>query len=391
MSSIRRKPQAVAAIEHALLRCVRTKGQVSRGELSQELDLVQSTIGVYVDRLVRDGYLRESCPAERGLGRPPLLVELNPRKGRFLGIDFHARQLRGISVDFAQQPLERLQFELSPPVTTAEVLDVLHHVLEQLIDGRADDVLGIGIATPGYVDPDRGIGREYVHIADWRDVPVADVVRRRWSLPVFIENNIRAIALAEYWFGQGRGLDNFVCLGVRSGISAGVMLHGQLFRGASQVAGEVGQWRLPPPLSADGGSPPTIEEQSSLTALLRQATGRLAAGEPSLLAGSGTPLTSEALVEAVGARDRLAVDLVERAADVHAWMVHQIDCVLDPQRILVAGPLAETSFYWERLQEACRQYQVPRLVTRICRSELGPFGGALGAAALAVQQWKPQR
>ena len=56
-----------------------------------------------------------------------------------------------------------------------------------------------------------------------------------------------------------------------------------------------------------------------------------------------------------------------------------------------AGPLAEASYYWERLQDTCRAYCVPNCVTRVCRSELGDFGGALGAAALAVQQWKPQR
>jgi len=397
MSSIKRKPQAVAAVEQALLRCVRSRGVISRGELSQELDLVQSTIGVYVDRLVREGYLKETCPAERGLGRPPLLVELNAKKGRFIGIDFHARQLKAVAVDFAQQPLNRVEHELSEPVTAAGVIDVLLQSVDELIGEHPDDVLGIGVGTPGLVDSDRGIGLSYSFIPDWRDIPVADLIRNRWNIPVWLEHNIRSWALAEYWFGQGRGLQHFVCLCVRSGIAAGMMVGGQLFRGTANLAGEIGQWRVP--LTATNGSavgtdepvPVSVEDLSSLTALIRSAVERISRGESSVLSRHGSALGVAALLDGVRAQDPLAIDLVERAAEIHAWMIHQLDCVLNPQRIMVAGPLTEASYYWERLQDTCRNYRVPHFVTRVCRSELGTFGGALGAAALAVSQWKPQR
>jgi hypothetical protein len=83
--------------------------------------------------------------------------------------------------------------------------------------------------------------------------------------------------------------------------------------------------------------------------------------------------------------------LVERAADVHAWIVQQLERVLDPERVIVAGPLTESAGYWERLQDACRSFGIQKLTTKVCRSELGRFGGAMGATALAVQYWKPVR
>lgn len=397
MSSVKRKPQAVAAIEQALLRCVRIKGVVSRGELSQELDLVQSTIGVYVDRLVRDGFLKETIPTERGLGRPPLLVELNARKGRFIGVDFYSKQLKAVSVDFSQQLLGQCEFELPSPVTTAAVLDILMKAIDQLIDGRPEDVLAIGIATPGYVDAERGIGREYRYIPDWHDVPLADKVRGQWPKPVFIENNIRALALAEYWFGQGRGVKQFVSLSIRAGIAAGIVINGELFSGTNGIAGEVGKWRVPVESPAAGNPSvdltayPTVESLSSLTALSGRAQERIAAGHRTSLASSNGEPTPDDVLAAAQAKDGVAVELLEQAADIHAWMVQQLEMALDPERILLAGPLTESAIYWERLQDACRTFGMQRLSAKVRRSELGRFGGAMGAAALAVQYWKPAR
>lgn len=397
MSSVKRKPQAVAAIEQALLRCVRTKGVVSRGELSQELDLVQSTIGVYVDRLVRDGYLKETIPAERGLGRPPLLVELNARKGRFIGVDFYSKRLKAVAVNFSQQQLAQCEFDLPTPVTTAAVLDVLLRAIEQMIDGRTDDVLAIGIATPGFVDPEQGIGLEYRYIPDWRNVPLTAVIRKRWDLPVFIDNNIRALALAEYWFGQGRGVDQFVSLSIRSGIAAGIVVDGELFSGVNNIAGEVGKWRIPFEATAGSGksldlaSYVTVESLSSLTALSQAAQKQLASGQPSLLKPAGEEPTVAEIIDAAQAQDALATALVEQAADVHAWMIQQIDMAFDPGRILLAGPLTESAVYWERLQDGCRAFGVQPLAAKVRRSELGSYGGAIGAASIAVQYWKPQR
>jgi predicted NBD/HSP70 family sugar kinase len=396
MSNVKRKPQAVAAIEQALLRCVRMKGLVSRGELAQELDLVQSTIGVYVDRLVRDGYLKETIPAERGLGRPPLLVELNARRGRFIGVDFYSQRLKAVAVDFSQQVLGQVEYDLPQPVTAAAVMEILLRAIGELIDDRPDDVLAIGIATPGFVDSEQGIGREYAFIADWKDIPLAETIRQRHPFPVYMENNIRAHALAEYWFGQGRGLKHFVCLSIRAGIATGIVIDGQLFTGSTNIAGEVGHWRIPRGVfdaNRNGSTEPdfpTVEDVSSLTALARIARERIAAGQPSKLSGHSAPTVPD-LLAAAQDNDALAGPLIDQAADAHAWMVQQLDCLLDPERILIAGPLTDSAAYWERLQDTCRKFGVQRLSSKVCRSELGRFGGAMGAAALAVQYWKPVR
>src|SRR4051794_32415112 len=108
MPNVVKKPRAIADLESAIVRLVRARGAVSRVDLARELKLVASTAGIYADRLIRDGFLVESKTATRGLGRPPVLISLNPRGGRFIGVDFDARQVMAAAVDFDQRPLQQV-------------------------------------------------------------------------------------------------------------------------------------------------------------------------------------------------------------------------------------------------------------------------------------------
>src|SRR5262245_30882377 len=119
MPKVVKKPHAVAALESDIIRLVRAREPISRVELARELKLVASTMGIYVDRLIERGYLTESKAAPRGLGRPPVLIELNPQGGRFIGVDFDARQILAVSVDFAHQPLVQVRRTI-PALANAE-------------------------------------------------------------------------------------------------------------------------------------------------------------------------------------------------------------------------------------------------------------------------------
>src|SRR6188474_3061972 len=110
MPKVAKKPQAISDLESALIHLVQGHGDVSRVDVARRLKLVPSTAGIYVDRLIAEGFLTESNgPASegtaRGPGRPPVLLRLNPRAGRFVGVDFDARQILAKCVDFAQQPV----------------------------------------------------------------------------------------------------------------------------------------------------------------------------------------------------------------------------------------------------------------------------------------------
>jgi N-acetylglucosamine repressor len=376
------------------VRTVRRRGAISRSDLARELGLVASTAGIYVDRLVRNGYLIETTRPARGLGRPPVFLEINPRASRFIGVDFDARQLMAVSVDFAQEPLEQVCRTLPARPSAENVLSTIEESIHEVIGSDHRDLMGIGLGVPGPIDADRGIALAYKFIRDWKDVPIGPRIAARFPAPVFVENNLRSMALGELWTAPGSGLRNLVCLGVRSGIGSGIIVDGKLVRGANNVAGEIGRWVYPEDSSGAGdeSSPPrTIEDVASLTALLAEAAERLAQGEDSTLGKRGDRPTIAELLAAAARGDGLAHRLVEKAARIHGWIIHQLVLVLDPEQIVVAGPLVESDVYLDALHGAFARLGSPQLGSRVVRSNLGALAGARGAAALAFHHWKPRR
>ncbi len=329
-----------------------------------------------------------------------MLVELNPGGGRFIGVDFDARQVMAVAVDFAQRPLEQLRRTIPPRATTARVLSIIESLVAEMIGSRRRDVLGIGLAVPGPIDPEQGVSREYKFIRNWHDVAIGPQMASRFQVPVHVENNLRSLALGELWCGQGRGLRHLVCLGIRSGIGSGIIVDGKLLGGANNRAGEIGRWIYPDdalfrqrPASTTnvGARLRTIEDAASLTGILAEAQQRLAAGQTSALGKPGDSPTANELLAAVAAGDILAGELIRNAARVHAWIAQQLDQLLDPERVIVAGPLVELRDYLAALEQATHELGGPDLTLRVVPSTLGPFGGALGAAALAFHHWTPRR
>src|SRR5688572_26524170 len=170
MAKARLKP-AAAAIQSSLVRRLRLGRAVSRVELARQLQLAPSTIGLYVDGLIADGFLVEGRQTARTSGRPPKILELNPHAGRFVGIDFEARTLRAIAVDFSQQTLDQREYAILHADGVDQVLGKIETAIRE-IGGKSRTLLGIGIAVPGVIDAARGLAVHYRHLRGWRDVPL---------------------------------------------------------------------------------------------------------------------------------------------------------------------------------------------------------------------------
>lgn len=377
--------QAARGFEAALIHQLRIKKNVSRAELARSMETAPSTIGQYVDRLIVDGFLKEGRKAVLPSGRWPTVLELNPRVGRFVGIDFEARQLMATAVDFAQQPLQHFQTSILASDSVDQVIDkIAQAVLE--VSRQGEPLLGVGIGVPGVVDAENGIALHYQFLRGWTDVPLAARLVERLGVPVFLENNIRAMALAEQLFGLGRGVDNFICVGIRSGIGAGVVVDGVLHRGGGNVAGEIGGWPC--------GHGRTLEEVASLSALNEQLVDAIRNGESSSLTVKRNRIAVEDLVVAAQSGDALVVDAIWQAGQVVGRVVAQMNLLLNPEKVILAGPLGQLEQpFVQSVREAIEPYsrRPHSIAPLVIGSELGLYGGALGGAALVAHRWEPQR
>ena len=124
-----------------------------------------------------------------------------------------------------------------------KLIDALVAAIKQLASRRElkkSDILGVGIGMPGFIDPQKGLVLFLPNIPGWHNVPFASILRKKLGLPVFIDNDVNLITLAEWKKGAGRGFRNLVCITLGTGVGGGLILNNTLYRGENFVAGEIG-------------------------------------------------------------------------------------------------------------------------------------------------------
>jgi glucokinase len=398
---MKRSLEQITCIESEILKQIRAQPGISRISVARQLKLAPSTVGNYTSRLIAEGFLVESEKTEFESGRPPTAIRLNPAGGQFIGVDFEARNLMAVAVDFSDRPLRHVHKPIQKSDSAVEIIRKIEQAITELLPDKLSRLLAIGVGVPGLVDPAKGIALHYKYIDQWQNIPLAAPLAARFGVPVYLENTVRSMALAELWLGQGRGFKDWLCIGIRSGIGVGIIAGGQLQHGADYRAGEIGRW-LCPGLSRTAAkffdAPPSavmeLQEIASARAIVAAIDRARQAKEKSLLSGQSDPLTFADVVRASSQRDRLTVQVVEVAADALGWAVGLLALALNPSHVILAGPL---TLLGETLLAPLRQRAEEILraaggsVPAIVNSTMGEFSGAVGAAALAVDAWTPTR
>jgi glucokinase len=296
-----------------------------------------------------------------------------------VGVDIGGTKMLAGVIDPQGRVLARARAETPPRAEPADVVeDRIIALVGQLAAGH--DVGNVGIGAAGFVDR-RGTVAFAPHLS-WRGEPLADKLRMRLGLPVAVDNDANVTALAELRLGAARGRRDVVCVTLGTGIGGGVVLDGQLRRGAHGHAGEFGHVTVQPGgRSCPCGQRGCWERYCSGTAL---AVAARAAGAPDDVVGNG--LTQAALEGQPWA--------TRAFEEVGGWLGHGLAGVcaaLDPDRVIVGGGLAAAG---ELLLKPARAVLAERLVGAAYRripdvtvTELGPDAGFIGAALLAHERF----
>lgn len=394
--------EQMASVDSEILKRVRACPGVSRIALARELHIAPSTVGNYVSRLITEGFLLESEKSENEGGRPPTALRLDPDGGQFIGVDFEARNIMAMAVDFSDRPLKHAHRSIQETDSVVQIIEKIEEAIVEVLPENQSRLLAIGVGVPGLVDPNKGIAIHYKYINHWQNVSLAEPLAKRFGVPVYLENTVRSMTLAELWFGQGRGGRDWLCVGIRSGIGAGIVAGGQLQRGADYRAGEIGRWRCPHParsvsrffMNGDSQSELELQEISSVRAVVKALERARKDTKKSVLSAHPQPLVFADVVRAAQQRDALTTQVIEAAADMLGWAVGQLSLALNPDRVILAGPL---TLLGDMLLDPLRT-RAEKILTAsggeipsILNSSMGEYSGALGAAALAVHEWKPAR
>ena len=368
-----------------IIRAVREGDGLSRVELARVLGVAASTIGRHVDSLVDAGYFTETLETSQSAGRPPTRLRPNPARGCFLGVDFNATDLFATVVDFAQNTIKQIRRPLDEARSVPLIVEHLSKAIKDLAAEAGLPVLSVGIAAPGRVDNRKGIALHYAHVPGFENVPLASLLKPVVpGASVFIENNIRAMALAERWFGEGRGCLDLICLGVRIGVSAGVIRNGGLATGHRGLGGEIRGWNCP----VYNGEKEKWEWKPGATIEKHASVPAAAARFASL---RGKKAGHEDFLKAAREGDKHALMAVKEVAAIHGWAISQMAQIVDPEVVVLAGPLTTVgNVYLDTVRNIALQFEsdyhpsIPILV-----SELGEHAGSVGAAALALERWRP--
>jgi glucokinase len=255
-------------------------------------------------------------------------------------------------------------------------------------------LVGIGIGGP--LDPDRGIIQSPPNLPGWDDIPLADIVRAALERPVYVENDASAAALAEAWWGSGRGCRSFVYLTISTGIGGGIVLDGRLERGANGNAGELGHisvdyrgWPCP-----GCGRRGCLEAFASGTNIARRARGAGAAspaeGQARLgRAGSVAAITPADVSAAAAAGDGLASRVWDDTTEVLGAGLATILDVFNPNRIALGGGVTRAGrLLLEPVRHQALSAALPPAAAAadIVIAELGDELGVAGAAAVALER-----
>jgi predicted NBD/HSP70 family sugar kinase len=224
-----------------VLNYVRELGPISRAEIARETALQRSTVSLIVDELTDHGLIEEVSGESTG-GRPPSLLSLRTADAVAIGVDLGTINTVVATSDLAGRVISQEEFSTDPDAdnTTRKIAECALRVMRE----NGGTIEGIGISFPGWVDPETA--RSYAPHFKWRDLPIAESLAQATSLPVTIDNDANAAALAELWFGRPeiREIRDFILVLVEAGLGTGIVFDGQVYRGEGGTAGEFGHMTI---------------------------------------------------------------------------------------------------------------------------------------------------
>ncbi len=296
------------------------------------------TVMRIVDRLFEENLLIESGQTKQGMGRKRSLISYNVDASHVIGIDLGGTKLYGALANIGGNILHEVTIKHHE--TTGEgSLMLVAEMIGELLDFAPDKdiVRGIAVGVPGITKNREGIV-EWAPSLNWRNFPLRQRLEETFSQPIFVDNDVNLAALGEHWFGSGRKVQNLILISIGTGVGAGLIIDGALYRGHSNASGEVGY--IVPDIHALG------KEYDKFGALESIVSGKAIGDRAAKYHGASKGaelITAEDVFKAARNDESWANEIVQETIDYLALGIANINALLDLELIVLSGGVAKQS------------------------------------------------
>lgn len=366
----------------ALMRAVMRRGPVARKDLAAATGMASGTVTKLVAVLSRAGLVRQQGePVQEGLGRPKVPVVIDESRYAVVGVHFGYHHTITCLLSLAGNLIDEIQ-ELARGTDAPTRIDQAAQTVRTITARHPYKILGVGASTGGWVDATAGRVLDQP-VLGWHDVTLGPALGAALGLPVHVDTHFRALAVAEHWFGAASGADNFIHLFVGNVVGAGLILNGQLYRGAHATAGGLTHLQVP----GESGPVCGCGSHNCLATLASDLEVTRRAEDAGLIPTGGEIHDVIALAgSGVAEADRL---LKERARVVGAAVATLLD-LFDPELVIVGGGVSAPPHYIDRVRDAAARRlgaEGVEAASVIRASAFGPHAVAIAAAAIVLHEF----
>jgi glucokinase-like ROK family protein len=378
-----------------ILRTIRALGPVSRVRLQNVTTLSWGTITSSIKELLEKGIVKEIGSVNTGVGRRPVELDMNTSEHFVVGTRLGSSYIRAILLDMKGNITAEHKDFVDPQSSKETILEQMLESVDTIL-GKAriklEKVAGIGVAAPGAIDVNSGVCLYAPHHPNWKNVHLKQSFEQRFGKPCFVDHVNNCTALGQMLFGLGKGIDNFLCVLLGTGISAGIMIDGEVYRGVNCAAGEFGHMCIDP----DGpdcacGSKGCLEVYATGPALAK--TGReIAEKNPTskmraLAGGKLESISAETIFQAATEGDPEAVKIFEDMGFYLGIGISNLINLFNPERIILCGRVSQAHrFFLPSLEKTIgeRAWHISNKEIRVCSTFNTPVLGAAGIVLQAI-------
>lgn len=380
----------------AILEVIRKNGPISRTDISKITELNIVTVSNYVNHYIKKGLVIEGELDESTGGRKPVLVELNSKAGYIVGVGLNMLSIVGVLVDLEINVIAELRRE-RPPENSENVIESMVEMATEIIQKAEidkDKIVGVGVGVPGIID-ERGRTIRWPQSLGEKDLSVClsikDTFEKRLNIPTFVENDANAAVLGEKWLGLDRDVRHMLYM--FSGVGCGILVNGEIYRGATGAAGELG-------ITSPKGSKDYAQQIATQLGRWGMDIGMVAfaregieKGEKSVLkdyvGGDLSKLTFKEIVRGLKEKDALCLKVVEQGGQDLGKKIAFLVNLLNPEIVVIGGGIEDCGApLLDAVKASVKEWAVEEASAqvKIIPSAFGENAVALGVVGIVARE-----